>query len=154
MAGRNPLPTAVKNLKGTLQKCRTNSREPKPSTLLGDPPEYMADAAKEAWRYAVANSPPGLLSALDGAIVERWSNCAGMYRDALATINREGVSGMLITTPSGILRRSPLMDVIRDLALEMKGYEAEMGFTPASRSRISVKPEESKVIDPWSEVAG
>ena len=40
-----------------------------------------------------------------------------MYREALTKINRAGVSGMLIKTPSGILRRSPLMDVIRDLAL-------------------------------------
>ena len=61
---------------------------------------------------------------------------------------------MLIKTPSGILRRSPLMDVIRDLALEMKGYEAEMGFTPASRSRISVPAQEASNSDPWSEIAG
>jgi hypothetical protein len=29
---------------------------------------------------------------------------------------------MIIKTPSGILRRTPLMDVIRNLALEMTGY--------------------------------
>jgi tetratricopeptide (TPR) repeat protein len=40
--------------------------------------------AKEAWNYAVANSPPGLLSALDGAVLERWANCSGLYREALA----------------------------------------------------------------------
>jgi P27 family predicted phage terminase small subunit len=61
---------------------------------------------------------------------------------------------MIIKTPSGILRRSPLMDVIRDLALEMKGYESEMGFTPASRSRISMPTESPKDNDPWSEIAG
>ncbi|MCM8622920.1 MAG: P27 family phage terminase small subunit, partial [Candidatus Accumulibacter sp.] len=81
-----------------------------------------SESAKEAWNYAVANSPPGLLSALDGAVLERWANCSGLYREALSKINRAGVSGMIIKTPSGILRRSPLMDVIRDLALEMKGY--------------------------------
>jgi phage terminase small subunit len=61
---------------------------------------------------------------------------------------------MIIKTPSGILRRSPLMDVIRDLALEMKGYEAEMGFTPASRSRISMSADSPRDNDPWSEIAG
>lgn len=93
---------------------------------------------QEAWRYAVANAPTGLLSSLDAAVLERWANCAGMYREALAKINRSGVSGMLVKTPSGILRRSPLMDVIRDLALEMRGYESEMGFTPVFRSRVLV----------------
>ncbi len=153
-AGRKPLPVAVKKIKGTLQKCRTNPREPKPAGMLCTPPEYMTDAAKEAWNYAVANSPPGLLTALDGAVLERWSNCSGMYREALAKINRSGVSGMLIKTPTGILRRSPLMDVIRDLALEMRGYESEMGFSPASRSRISMPAEASRDNDPWAEIAG
>jgi P27 family predicted phage terminase small subunit len=154
MAGRKPLPTVVKKIKGTLQKCRTNAGEPLPRGQLGDPPDYMSDAAKDAWRYAVGHSPNGLLSALDGAVLERWANCAGMYREALAKINRAGVSAMLHKTPSGILRRSPLMDVIRDLAQEMKGYESDMGFTPASRSRISMPAETGNDRDPWDDIAG
>lgn len=153
MAGRKPLPVAVKKIKGTLQKCRTNPNEPKPKGILGEPPDYMSEIAKEAWTYAVENAPTGLLSSLDAAVLERWSNCAGLYREALAKINRVGVAGMIIKTPSGILRRSPLMDVIRDLALEMKGYETEMGFTPASRSKVSVQPEVTeRDRDPWSDI--
>ena len=128
MPGRKPLPTAIKRMKGTLQPCRANRHEPRPRTTLGTSPEYMSESAKEAWQYAITNAPPGLLSALDGAVLERWANCSGMYREALTKINGAGVFGMLIKTPSGILRRSPLMDVIRDLALEMKGYETEMGL--------------------------
>lgn len=154
MAGRKPLPVAVKKIKGTLQKCRTNPNEPVPQGMLGEPPEYMSDVAKEAWIYAVANAPSGLLSSLDAAVLERWANCAGLYREALSKINRAGVSGMIVKTPSGILRRSPLMDVIRDLALEMKGYESEMGFTPASRSRVQVHQESLDKNDPWAEIAG
>ena len=92
----------------------------------------------------------------DGAAMIWLSANTSMPRiqEALAKINQEGVNGMLIKTPSGILRRSPLMDVIRDLALEMKGYETEMGFTPAARSRISVQKDSGKEQDPWSEIAG
>ena len=61
---------------------------------------------------------------------------------------------MIIKTPSGILRRSPLMDVIRDLALEMKGYESEMGFTPASRSKVQVTQDRHEADDPWAKIAG
>jgi len=154
MAGRKPLPVAVKKIKGTLQKCRTNAKEPRPQGRLGEPPEYMSEIAKEAWTYAVQNAPPGLLSSLDATVLERWANCAGLYREALAKINRSGVSGMIIKTPSGILRRSPLMDVIRDLALEMKGYESEMGFTPASRSKVQVTQDHDETNDPWSEIVG
>lgn len=154
MPGRKPIPAVVKKIKGTLQKCRINQSEPKPKGMLCTPPPYMSDSAKEAWDYAVTNSPPGLLSALDGAVLERWANCSGLYREALAKINRAGVAGMIIKTPSGILRRSPLMDVIRELAMEMKVYETEMGFTPAARSRISTPAELPKDNDPWSEIAG
>jgi len=115
---------------------------------LGEPPEYMSEIAKEAWTYAIKNAPPGLFSSLDAAVLERWANCAGLYREALAKINRSGVAGMIVKTPSGILRRSPLMDVIRDLAQEMKSYESKMGFTPASRSRVQVSQEPARRTTP------
>ena len=83
------------------------------------------------------------------------SRAAGSSAPAGAnSIKRAGVAGTIIKTSSGILRCSPLMDVIRDLAAEMKGYESEMGFTPASRSRVSVAPREPSASDPWSEIAG
>ena len=100
------------------------------------------------------NAQNGLLSSLDAAGLERWANCAALYREALSKINRSGVSSMIVKTPSGIPRRSPLMDVIRDLAPEMKGYESEMGFTPASRSRVQVRPASVDANDPWTEIAG
>lgn len=51
-----------------------NANVPRPAGTLVVPPEYMSEAAKEAWNYAVANSPLGLLSALDGVVLERWAN--------------------------------------------------------------------------------
>lgn len=61
---------------------------------------------------------------------------------------------MIIKTPSGILRRLPLMDVIHELAMEMKTYETEMGFTPAARSRISAPGEAHRDNAPWADIAG
>ncbi|MHB1609906.1 MAG: P27 family phage terminase small subunit [Acidiferrobacter sp.] len=58
------------------------------------------------------------------------------------------------TAPGYTPRRSPLMDVIRDLAMEMKGYESEMGFTPASRSRVQVAQDARRTEDPWADIAG
>ena len=87
MAGRKPLPTAIKKLKGTLQKCRTNPHEPQPAGDLVDPPEYMADGAKQAWRYAIESAPEHLLRRLDMSVLEVWSCAADLYRKALALIN-------------------------------------------------------------------
>ncbi len=64
MPARKPLPTAVKEIKGTLQPCRTNRNEPRSSATLGSVPDYMSESAKEAWYYAVTNAPAGLLRLL------------------------------------------------------------------------------------------
>ena len=125
-----------------------------PARKIGRPTRIHVRDRQGGVDVSVQNAPPGLLSSLDATVLERWANCAGLYREALAKINRSGVSGMIIKTPSGILRRSPLMDVIRDLALEMKGYESEMGFTPASRSKVQVTQDRHEADDPWAEIAG
>jgi hypothetical protein len=138
MPGRKPLPVVVKEIKGTLQKCRINVREPKPTTALCTPPDVHVgrrQGSVELRRGQLAAGPAvGARRRGAGALGELLRHVPARR----SKINQAGVSGMLIKTPSGILRRSPLMDVIRDLALEMKGYEAEMGFTPAARSRISL----------------
>ena len=49
----------------------------------------------------MVNAQNGLLSSLDAAVLERWANCAALYREALSKINRSGVSSMIVKTPSG-----------------------------------------------------
>lgn len=154
MAGRKPLPTVIKQLKGTLQKCRTNPHEPKVPGTLGDPPEYMSARAKEAWRYAVNHAPPGLFCPLDAPMLERWANCFALYHEAATKISQHGINAMLTKTPEGLLRRSALRDLMRDLSQEMKGYETEMGFTPATRGRVSAPPDTTSAPDIWTEVIG
>lgn len=79
MRGRKPLPTLIKKNKGTLQKCRTNKREPKPKTLLGEPPEQLSEGAKQAWRLAIACAPQGLLTGLDANILAAWAVAADLF---------------------------------------------------------------------------
>ncbi len=59
-AGRKPLPTAIKAVKGTLRKERTNPAEPGLTATLADPPLQMREAAADLWRYLVGNTPAGV----------------------------------------------------------------------------------------------
>jgi phage terminase small subunit len=97
MAGRKPLPTVVKELKGTLQKCRVNAQEPKPVGDLVELPDYMSDGAKSAWRYALDCAPPNLLKKLDMSVLEVWACAADLYRKAQIGI---GKTGLLIKAPN------------------------------------------------------
>lgn len=148
MAGRKPLPTAVKRIKGTLQKCRTNPCEPKPQGDLVEPPEYMSEGAKAAWRYALECAPPGLLRKLDMSILEVWASAADLYRKA-----QEGLlkTGLLIKTPNtGVPMQSPYLAIANKQAQIMTRAATEMGFTPASRSRVALPMETVEEDDPWA----
>lgn len=152
MAGRKPLPTTVKKIKGTLQKCRTNLREPKPDGDLVEPPEYMSEGAKSAWRYALDCAPPHLLKRLDMSVLEVWANAADLYRKAQTMI---GKSGLLVKAPNtGVPMQSPYLAIANKQAQIMTKAAIEMGFTPASRSRVILPLEAMDEQDPWADIAG
>ena len=109
MAGRKPLPTEIKKLRGTLQKCRTNPHEPQPQGDLVAPPEYMSDGAKQAWRYAIESAPEHLLRKLDMSVLEVWSCAADLYRKAQIGITK---TGLLIKAPNtGVPMQSPYLAI-------------------------------------------
>ena len=54
MAGRKPLPTRLKVLKGMAQPCRTNPQEPRPEVVALDPPEYLGTTARAEWQRKTA----------------------------------------------------------------------------------------------------
>ena len=153
MAGRKPLPTTVKKIRGTLQKCRTNLNEPKPQGELVDPPDYMAEGAKSAWRYALQCAPPNLLKRLDMSVLEVWACAADLYRKAQSGINK---TGLLVKAPNtGVPMQSPYLAIANKQAQIMTKAATEMGFTPASRSRVSLPMEAAdEGMDPWADIAG
>ncbi len=64
-------------------------------------------------------------------------------------------TGMLIKAPNtGVPIQSPYLAIVNKQAQIMMKAAAEMGFTPASRSRMSVKLTGGKASDPWSAIAG
>jgi len=152
MAGRKPLPTAVKKIRGTLQKCRTNNQEPQPQGDLVEPPDYMSEGAKLAWRYAIGSAPEHLLRRLDMSVLEVWSCAADLYRKAQVGLNK---TGLLMKSPNtGVPMQSPYLAIANKHAQIMTKAAVEMGFTPASRSRITLPEQAKGDLDPWADIAG
>jgi P27 family predicted phage terminase small subunit len=150
--GRTPKPTALKVLAGNPGKRPLNRREPKPQGTVGEPPEHLSDGAKAAWRLAVDCAPPGLLTPLDSSILLIWATAADLYHKA-----QEGLAktGMLIKGPNnGMPIQSPYLAIANKQAQIMAKAATEMGFTPASRSRVTLPMETADNLDPWSDIAG
>ena len=148
MAGRKPLPTVVAQLKGKVSFSARPS-EPVPTGRLAEAPEHLSPGAKSAWDYAVAHAPANLLTKLDLSILEVWACAADNYRTAQKKILEEG---MLVLTPNGMPMQSPYVTIASKQAMIMLRACVEMGFTPSSRTKVSVEREQVK--DPWQEIAG
>lgn len=135
MAGRPRKPTAVKRLQGTLQKCRTPKAEPQPEhdlkTML--PPDYLTDSAKSIWEYSLAQVPAGMLTTLDFGIFSQWVVCYDQFVMLSAGIKHEGT---LQNDEDGKLSVSGILHHLTKVVALLRGLENELGFTPASRSKV------------------
>lgn len=142
MRGRKPKPTWLKLIAGNPGKRATNDNEPEPVGALIDPPEWMSEAQKQGWRYAIEHAPPGLLRRLDRSVFTVWVVAEDLHRDAALKVAQYGV---LIKAPhTGVLMQSPYVAVLNKQASIMLKAAAELGFSPSSRSRVQVaKPSES-----------
>ena len=147
---KRPLPDQIKSLKGTLRKVRVNTQQPRPTGDLIDAPDYMSTGARAAWQYAIAAAPPELLKRLDMSVLEVWACAADIYRQAQTKIQTEGL--LTLAPKTGVPMVNPYLSIANKQALIMTKAAVEMGFTPASRSKVSAATPVEDVLDAWSEI--
>lgn len=133
--GRKPTPTALKLVTGNPGKRAVNKKEPKPRGNLYDPPEWLTETQRKGWEYAIESAPFGLLKRVDRSTLVAWVVAEDLHRQAAEKLNG---GAMLIKTPNGMPVQSPYLSIINKQASLMIKAASEMGFTPASRSRVEV----------------
>lgn len=140
MGGRPRKPTAVKKLQGTLQPCRTNELEPMPSHALKSVavPDYLSDKAKEIWLFAIEQAPEAMLTGLDFSVMAQWADTMAKIIECEEIIKREGLT--IIDDKTGLSKPHPIAKWQDTLKYTLKGYLTELGFTPASRSKVNIQP--------------
>ena len=108
-----------------------------PAGDLADVPEWMTDTQKAGWRYAIENSPHGLLKRLDRSVLVVWVVAEDLHRDAAEKVAK---FGSVIKSPgTGAPVASPYLAILNKQALIMLKAASEMGFTPVSRSRVKAE---------------
>lgn len=126
------LPTAIKAMKGTLRPCRVKKNEPKPQgeLIATKPPKTLSKRGQELWRYALEQMPPHVITAVDGALFERWCTLQDQFLDVAKVVQ----SGNLLDENGGM---SGALRAELQLNSSIITIEKELGFTPASRTKIS-----------------
>jgi len=131
--GPRRTPTNLVLLRGNPGHRRKNPGEPRPTGALIDPPDWFDEAQAERWRYIIECAPPGLLKKLDRGALCIYVSAEALHMKAITGIAR---TSLLTVGSMGQAVPNPLLKVAMANALIMLRAAAELGFTPASRSRI------------------
>lgn len=126
------LPTAIKELKGTLRPCRVKKNEPKPQgeLIATKPPKTLSKRGQELWKYALEQMPQHVITAVDASLFERWCTLQDQFLDVAKVVQ----AGNLLDENGGM---SGALRAELQLNSSILTIEKELGFTPASRTKIS-----------------
>ena len=135
--GRKPKPTWLKVVTGNPGGRALNENEPQLTQPLQgmQPPEWFSPAQSAEW-FRVLDDIPYLKSA-DRAMLVPY--CVAVVEHASAA-QKVALYGAMIKSPvTGVPMQSPYMSIMNKQAMLINKFGSEMGLSPASRSRVSVK---------------
>lgn len=127
-------PDAVKAAQGTLQPCRMRQVSTSNYELTLEPPVALTQDARDAWELAVKCAPKGVLTATDATVLERWARNYALYRKLAKTVEHDGVE---CVGAMGGRQVTPTFTAMMKVQAMLAACERELGFTPASRARVS-----------------
>jgi len=135
-AGRPPIPTNLKLLKGTVKKHRVNNLEPKPKTEGIKQPDYLSPIAAKHWpkMYNELKSA-GIIADMDEDALAMYCEAYALWRDAVAKLTK---TGTVIKSEAGYPIRSPYVGIQEKAFQQMKTMLVEFGMSPSSRAKVSV----------------
>ena len=136
--GRKPKPTAIRRADGNPGKRGYNGLEPAAPEGMPDCPLHLSDLAREEWqRIAGTLYDMGVLTTVDRAALAAYCQSWGRWAEAEAKLKDMPV---MLKSPSGYVQQNPWLSVA-NRQLELMGrFMAELGITPASRSRVQAGP--------------
>ncbi|MCV2869910.1 phage terminase small subunit P27 family [Defluviimonas sp. WL0002] len=135
MRGRKPKPTAIRRLDGNPGKRGYNAAEPVPPEGLPDCPPHLTELAREEWqRIAATLHDMGVVTTVDRAALAAYCQSYARWAEAEEKLKETPV---MLKTPSGYVQQSPWLSVANKQLELMGRYMAELGITPASRSRVA-----------------
>jgi P27 family predicted phage terminase small subunit len=142
MRGRKPVPTALKELRGTDRADRGVANESKPPVpeTIPQPPTYFNRWAKKVWReYGQLLLDAGLFTDLDSIAFELLCQAYGRWIDAERHVSEEGP---ILISDRGNSYQNPYLGVANRAWEQIKKMLGEFGLTPAERTRVAALVDE------------
>ena len=155
--GPAPKPTALRILQGNPGKIKLNPEEPKPPAATVDLPcpEWLPQRAKDIWADVLPKAVTLSLTVLDVHALAAFCQSCARWQEAEEDVAANGATyivreplkrGEKVGAIKRIVKR-PQVTIAKEQNQIMKGWASELGFTPASRTRIQVKPVDPVGLD-------
>lgn len=129
-------PTEIKKMQGTYRKDRATTNEPKPQYDLKQvvAPAFLTSGAQNLWNFALEQAPSKLLTTIDYGVFAQW--CITM--DQIIEVSKElKEAGTFILNDNNERIANPHINILVKLLGAIKSIQNELGFTPASRTKIN-----------------
>lgn len=138
MSGAPLVPTEIKERRGTLNISRVNDSEPVYPTYieLPHPPDYIqTSSGLELWqRNGMQMVNAGLFHESGYEMLARYCQLHESMNEAMVDIRGRG---QIVEDSKGVMRRNPSIDIYHAALTLFLNIAREMGFTPASKSKVS-----------------
>lgn len=145
MSGPPRKPTAWRRAEGNRGKKAWNRAEPIPPEGTPDCPDHLSEEARAEWHRLVDTLVGmGVISIVDRAVLAAYCQAYGRWVEAEQKLKE---TPLLFKTPSGYVQQSPWLNVANRQMELMGRYMAEIGLTPASRSRIAIATANPEPLD-------
>lgn len=134
MAGRKPIPTALKILRGNPGRRPLPKDEPQIPAGIPEAPKHLTGKAKKEWHRIVPElHKAGLLTKVDGTALAAYCDCFAQWAEASRQLKK---TGLLVKGSLGEPVINPLWKISNAAMERMKQFLVEFGMTPSSRSRV------------------
>ena len=137
-AGRKPVPTAIKTLRGTARSDRVLRNEaqfPVPGRMLRVPSGLTEDGEALWYELGRLLLDAGLFTYGDRIALEMLCMAYGRMKHAMCEMAAKG--GEILESSSGNLYQNPWLSVVNKAWDQVKHMLGEFGLTPAERTRVS-----------------
>jgi len=145
MAGRKPVPTEVKKLRGTDQPSRVNADEPKPLALeSSQAPAWLPDEARELWaELSPMLVSMRLLTEADRAALMLLTAIYAQWKRLYEFVNEHGHSYESWSDAKLMIRRYPESVAEADAWRRLNLALANFGMSPSSRAKVTVSKDKA-----------
>lgn len=145
MAGRKPLPSRLKILKGTDQPCRMNDHEPAPSADQVQMPEGMSPEAEQVWETVSAQLLQAkILTNIDQNALRMYCEVYSKWLHAMEMLNKGGPLQKKVYRGESYWVASPFVKLTDTYYRQCMQLMTEFGMTPSSRTRVKTSDSDSE----------